>query len=150
MTAQILDGAAKFGMDLQTFYRQPELVAAVARRGILIPPTSEVADDAPPALAYVNPLPDGTVRWIAQCPDCQARGRTAAGYVWMSQPLTFCMRCANRSIGGRWRRVTVPANRAEIEGLLMLRPDPETRAWIPGETVEQLQAENATLEIGGG
>jgi hypothetical protein len=149
MPAHVLDGRAKFGVGLAEFYARPELVARVARRGVLIPPTGAVAADAAPALAYVNPLPDGSVRWIAECPDCRARGRTAAQYVWLATPLLFCTRCGNREIGGRWRPVAVPADRAEIERLLLARPDPETRGWTPGEKTADLRAQNAALGLEG-
>jgi hypothetical protein len=147
MPAAILDGQARFGVSLEAFYRRPELVAQVARRGVLIPPTADVDRAAAPALAHVNPLPDGSVRWIAECPDCRAQGRTSAEYVWLATPLLFCTRCGNRDVGGRWRPVAVPVERAEIERLLLARPDPETRAWVPGETVAALAAENAALGV---
>lgn len=147
MSAMILDGQARFGMALTEFYRQPELVVRVARRGVLIPPIADVATEATPALAFVDPLPDGSVRWIARCPDCLSAGRTGAEYVWLATPLMFCMRCANSDIGGRWRRVAVPPERREIERLLELRRDPETRVWWPGETLGDLEAENARLEV---
>lgn len=146
----ILDGQRKFGCTLEAFYRQPILVEQVARRGILIPPTSDVDRDAEPALAYVNPLSDGSVRWIAECPACRADGRTRAEYVWISTPLLFCVGCGNAGIGARWRLVTVPRDRTGIERLLLARPDPLTRSWRPGETLEQLAAENVMLLGGGG
>lgn len=146
----IVDGRSRFGMDLQSFYRQPDLVTRVARRGILIPPTSDVAGDADPALACVNPLPDGSVRWIAGCPDCRDAGRTSAEYVWLATPLMFCVRCGNAAIGSRWRRVALPDDRAEIERLLLARPDPESRAWHPGETLADLRLQNAVLELEAG
>lgn len=149
MPAMIVDGHAKFGMDLVAFYRQPDLVLRMARRGILIPPTSDIANDAEPALAFVNPLPDGSVRWITACPDCRENGKTSSEYVWLATPLTFCIRCGNEAIGSRWRRVLVPPARAEIERLLLTRPDPMTRTWHPGETLADLQAQNAALGIGG-
>lgn len=149
MTTRIVDGRARFGMSLEAFYRQEDLVIRVARRGILIPPTSEVATDVDPALAYVNPLPDGSVRWIANCPDCAEHGRLQAEYVWLDAPLLFCTRCANAAIGGKWRLVKVPGNRKAIEALLLKRSDPEQRAWNPGETLAQIRADNRKLGLGG-
>lgn len=146
MTAQILDGQARFQCSLVEFYRQPLLVVQAARYGIMIPPTSDVDDDAEPAYAYVNALSDGSVRWIANCPDCDM----SAEYVWLATPLMFCMSCCNRALGGRWRRVEVPSDRAEIERLLLARTDPRTRSWTPDETVDDLLAENVTLSGGGG
>lgn len=39
--------------------------------------------------------------------------------------------------------LTWPADPDAIEAILMLRPVPVTRNWLPGETLEQLLAENA-------
>lgn len=147
MPARVLDGRTKFGCSLEQFYRQDSLAIQIARRGILIPPLSEVASAADPALAYVNPLPDGVVRWIANCPACLAHGRTVAQYVWLDQPLLFCTRCANAGLDGRWRPIRVPAEREEIERLLLLRPDPEQRGWQPGESLADLERENAALGV---
>ena len=92
----ILDGRAKFNCSLLEFYRRPELAARLARRGVLaIPPLANVAADAAPTVAYVNPLPDGTVRWIADCPDCLADGRAGAEYVWLDHPLLFLIVAAH-------------------------------------------------------
>ena len=145
----IVDGRAKFGCSLEDFYRQPIMVTHVARLGILIPPLASVATDAAPALARID-VDDGQPRWIADCPDCAARGRSRAEYVWVAAPFMFCTACGNRAIGGKWRRVDLPPDRATIEALLMARPDPETRWWSPGETIEQLQNENVQLLGGGG
>lgn len=148
MPATIADGRARFGVALEEFYRRPELAARIGRRGVLIPPTSDVAREAAPALAYVNPLPDGSARWIADCPDCKAAGVSSAEYVWIDRPLFFCATCGNRDVGGRWRRVVLPAERRDIERLLLARPDPATRVWTPGETLDRLRAENAALAVG--
>lgn len=143
MSAAILDGRAKFGKRLEDFYRDPDIAAMLARRGLLSLPT-ETATEASPALARVNPL-NGAARWIADCPDC----RSAAEYVWLDDPRFLCCRCANRLIGHRWRPVKVPGNRKRIEALLLARPDPETRGWSPGETTAALRTQNAQLGIGG-
>lgn len=147
MAARIIDGRSRFGCSLVEFYRQDALAVQIARRGILVPPVSAVDRDADPALAYVNPLPDGSVRWIANCPTCLSHGRTVAQYVWLDQPLLFCTRCANASIGGCWRPIAVPSERAEIERLLLLRTDPEQRAWTPSETVADLVEQNTELGV---
>jgi hypothetical protein len=150
MPSMILDGRARFGVPIADFYRQEKLVLRLARRGILIPPTKDVADGATPALAYVNPLMDGSVRWIANCPSCREEGVTTAEYVWLETPLFFCVRCGNADIGNRWRPVEIPKQRAAIERTLLARPDPETRAWLPGETVQALRQQNAALKGGDG
>jgi hypothetical protein len=41
------------------------------------------------------------------------------------------------------RPVTFPKNRTAIEAELLKRPDPLTRAWLPGETVDDLKRQNA-------
>ena len=145
MPSTIADGRAKFGCSITDFYRRDQVALRIARRGILVPPISEVAVEAEPALARVNPL-DGVARWIADCPDC----RGGAEYVWLGTPLLFCASCGNREIGGRWRPVRIPAERAEIERLLLARPDGDQRAWEPGETLDQLRAENGLILDGGG
>lgn len=150
MSAMILDGQTKFGCTLVDFYRQPVLVVQAARFGVLIPPVTEVAEDAEPAVAYVNALLDGSARWIADCPTCRSYGRTGSEYVWLSQPLMFCMSCCNVALGGEWRRVVVPPNRAEIERLLLARPDPRTRNWRPDQTVEDLLVDQVMATGGGG
>jgi hypothetical protein len=148
--AQIVDGFAKFGLSLLEFYRQPEIAASLGRRGLLVPPLTMVDADAKPALAFVDPLLDGSVRWIAECPDCKARGLSRAEYVWLQTPLLFCTSCGNASLGGLWRPVGVPQNRAQIERLLLQRPDPLTRSWRPDESVEALCVENVMANGGGG
>jgi hypothetical protein len=145
----IADGRARFGCSLEEFYHQPILVTHVARLGILIPPLADLDGAAPPAVARID-VDDGRARWIADCPDCLAAGRSRAEYVWLASPFLFCTACGNREVGGRWRRVDLPDDRATIERLLLARPDPETRWWTPGETVEQLQTENVMLQGGGG
>lgn len=148
--AQIIDGQAKFGMSLVEFYRQDELYVRLARQGIMIPSRNEVAQDADPALAFVDPLFDGSVRWIAECPDCKAAGLSRAEYVWLQTPLMFCLSCGNVAIERRWRPVLVPPNRLEIERLLLARPDPLTRSWRPGETLDALVVDNVMANGGGG
>jgi hypothetical protein len=145
--SKIVDGRARFGCSLAEFYGDERLRLQVARRGILIPPTSAVADDADPALACINPLPDGSVRWIALCPACAEHGRASAEYVWLDLPRLFCLRCGNARLGGRWRPVLVPSDRAEIERLLVARPDPEMRAWHPSESLDDLRAQNRLLGL---
>lgn len=141
----IIDGRQKFGCSVDDFYTKPEIAAMLARRGLLKPPEpSDIAEDAPAAVAHVEPY-QGVARWIAKCPDC-----SGAEYVWLADPRFLCAQCANRGIGHRWRRVEIPADRRQIERMLLARPDPETRVWQPEESVEQLAAENVMLNGGGG
>jgi hypothetical protein len=121
----IHDGASKFDMPLVAFLRERGVVA------------SEIAADAEPAEALVNPL-GSDVRWVALCPDCGG-----AEYVWWDDPRFLCVSCKNAAIGGRFRPLRLPKRRAEIEAALEVRPDPATRGWEPGQSVRDLLAENA-------
>lgn len=114
----------------------------------LLPPITEVATEAPPAVAWVD-----HGRWLAACPDpnCRAPGPTGAPgieYVQPGEPF-FCCACANVGVGHRWRLVGWPRNRAEIERLLAARPYPHQRTWLPGEPVERLEHENAAIAAAG-
>lgn len=75
--------------------------------------------------------------WVARCPDCPEVMVVEPG-----EPF-FCPNCLNAANGGRARAVIFPAERAEIERLLLKRPAPENRNWLIGEPVEHLRAENA-------
>lgn len=117
----ILDGRSKFSLSLGDFLQ---------RRGC--PPSGEVAPDAAPARAEVN-----HGRWVALCPACGG-----AEYVWWEDPRFFCVGCRNAAIGGRWRPLAVPDDRARIEAVLSVRPDPMSRNWLPDEPPAALLAEN--------
>lgn len=94
-------------------------------------PEAPALDDAlPPLEAEVN---HGI--WIVRC-DCGPVAPNAGGVVWCETPTIWCPRCE------RHRRVALPAEAAEIEGVLMQRPEQETRNWSPPETVADLVAEN--------
>lgn len=142
--SMIVDGRIKFAKSLEEWYRSTKIAQALARRGMLaLPVLTDVAEDAQPALARVNPY-DGQARWIADCPDC----KVGAVYVWLEGPhLMICLNCGNRDIGYRWRRVVVPENRKAIEVHLLARPDPDTRGWEPGEALAALRADNASLGV---
>lgn len=82
--------------------------------------------------AYVN-----HGRWVVECPDC--RGAQLA----CEQDRRFmCNTCGNESIGGRWRAVVWPPFWQGLESVLIRRPDPVTRNWLPGESVADLASEN--------
>lgn len=61
----------------------------------------------------------------------------------------FCPNCLNGENQHRPRPVIIPAERSQIEVLLLNRPNPNNRNWLVGETVEQLQAENSDHQQGG-
>lgn len=142
----IADGKARTGQTLATFHARTDVLEQAARAGAAIPPPSDVASDAAPAYAEVNPLDpvESVARWIARCPDCPG----GASYVWIDGPhVMFCLACVNRAIGHRWRTVVLPAERAEIERLLAARPRSAQRVWVPGVTLAQLGAENAAIGV---
>lgn len=106
-----------------------------------IPSLDVVTDAGAPLVAEIN-----HGRWIARCP-CKARPtkrrpEAPGGVVWLEYPYIWCVRCKNRATAGAWRRVILPADRERIEALLLARPDPETRNWLPSESVADLEREN--------
>lgn len=100
----------------------------------LMPPASDVAHDAEPAVAVVQ-----RGAWVAFCP---SPGCPSGEFVEPGLPF-FCCVCANAAVGHLWRPVVWPANRGAIEAALGERPVPQTRNWLPGETPESLRAEFA-------
>ncbi len=144
MNERIVDGRARFRCTLPVFYRRRQIAELAAKAGVLIPPATDVATDAPPALAFVNSLfpIESVARWLCRCPDCP--GGTA--YVWLETPIMFCITCGNRAIGGKFRPVLVPPDRATIEALLLLRPV-ERRNWEAYESLDKLRAENELLGV---
>jgi len=105
-------------------------------------------------------------QWIADCEHCRG-----AAFVDPDEPVFFCFGCGNRVNNGRLRPVEFPAEREEIERLVLERPvddvagltdmeraglarplvyvekdgqaRPLTRSWEPGETVEALRKQQA-------
>lgn len=79
--------------------------------------------------------------WVANCPNRPSCGGTVA--VTYGHPM-LCPYCCNVDIEGWWRPIIWPPpdERGHIEELLSRRPFPETRNWMPGETLERLRAEN--------
>ena len=69
--------------------------------------------------------------WAIQCPVCKELFVAQIG-----EPFP-CPNC-----GSAARNVIFPENKDAIEVVLLARPDPRTRAWVPGETVDDLIAEN--------
>lgn len=125
----IADGRAMTGGFLDRWVQSDAIVNASLRFG------------APPAFDQVAALPPLPARvhqglWIVDCP-C-----TGAEMVWLGHPIMWCASCGNRYCGGLWRQVELPEQRAEIERLLSVRPFPVNQNWEPGETIEQLAAEN--------
>lgn len=92
-----------------------------------------------PAAMSVERTVDAYVNWSRWMVDCPCGG---AQVISPDDPRFFCIHCFNGGDG--WWPVVwpEPAERAAIETLLNRRPDPHTRNWQPGESVEQLQGEN--------
>lgn len=72
-------------------------------------------------------------RWIADCLTCGSADRFRPG-----TPDMTCMEC------GAYQEIVWPAESlvVGVERLLMMRPNPATRNWEPGETLHDLLAEN--------
>lgn len=78
-------------------------------------------------------------RFIVDCPNCN-------GAEFMFEDKLFlCSQCKNSNVNGKARKVKLPKERGEIEAILVERPI-KNRHWSPGETSEDLIAEN--LEMG--
>ena len=81
-------------------------------------------------------------KWIADCPFCPS-----AQVVSPLDPRFLCAGadgCANGQVGGAFATVAFPRAEmcAEIEAVLLARPDRNVRAWYPHETVADLEAQN--------
>ncbi len=93
------------------------------------------------AATYVN-----HGRWVVECDADDCRGA-----IDVSESLTLHVACdcADRSVCyhetnpcGHIIRLAWPVDADEIWRILYRRHDPSTRNWLPGETVEDLKAEN--------
>jgi hypothetical protein len=60
-----------------------------------------------------------------------------------------CGSCAARGTGAttRWPSIVWPADPEGIEALLAMRPARKNRNWLPGETLQELLAENAAHNV---
>lgn len=115
----------------QSFARGPQFVLAwLGKAGVNRPPAFPRGMSLEHSVdAYVN-----HGRWLWDCPRCNA-AQVASD----TDLRAFCTDCFNGGDG--YYAVRYPAARAAIETLLDRRPE-TARHWTPGETVEQLQAEN--------
>lgn len=75
-------------------------------------------------------------RWIADCPACPS-----AFALDRRQESFECWDC------GAPASVVWPPFVADVGRMLLMRPDPTTRNWTPGETVDDLLEENLTHGI---
>lgn len=134
---KVVDARTYFGVGLEAFTEggglgnRGNLRQRALRDGVKLLPMTEIAPGDPlPARVDHN-------RWIVDCPDCNG-----AQNVWLETLVTMCPACWNQAVGGKWRRVAVPANYREIEAALMARPLAMNRHWRPGEAVKDLHIEN--------
>lgn len=90
-------------------------------------------------------------RWVAVCPVCPSALAVAAGVVDDDRGLVGwdpvrrrtglqCRDCGTLYLA-EWPDEDMTRG---VERLLQLRPDPTTRSWWPGETLDDLAAENMT------
>ena len=129
----VLSGENKLtGGDIATYqdWVTKRLVVLAAKQGHkLLPP--EAVDGTPlPAVVDAN-------RWIVHCPTCNG-----AEFAWTTMPLFMCVTCWNGDNNHYFRPVNFPRNKAAIERVLMARPNPTNRNWLPGEGVPFLEFEN--------
>lgn len=96
----------------------------------------------PVAVAYLN-----WSRWVADCPrphcgNAEQFGRTPTGQQGGLTGKTF--RCREEEGGCGLRcAASWPPNVADIERMVMPRPVPSTRNWVPGEDLHDLLIESA-------
>lgn len=75
-------------------------------------------------------------RWVVACPDCNG-----AQYACRTDLRFMCNECANVAVSGLWRPVTWPAEVADVEAVLEVRPL-GNQNWLPDEAVADLVTEN--------
>jgi len=89
-------------------------------------------------LGSVRPARVDWGRWIADC------SRPYCRNAWQ---LTYDMTEWTCNLCGAVTSVMWPADPGAVEYLLMMRPDPATRNWHPGEQLEQLMIENVQHDV---
>ena len=97
-------------------------------------------DTLPDALGAADgvfqPLVDRGL-WKAKCPTC-------SGYTVVRRNVLthICYPCWDQPDGPYWRTLEWPDDVADIESMLLCRPNVANRNWYPPETVADLSAEN--------
>jgi hypothetical protein len=89
--------------------------------------------------AYVN-----HGRWVADCPS-----EGCGGALELAQLASFlCPACLNAGSGHQWQPVRWPPEQPDIEAVLGVRPLLSNRNWRPGESIADLERENAENGMG--
>lgn len=78
-------------------------------------------------------------RWVVECDHC-----TSAQLASQADPRFMCVGCGNGYQSGAWRPVEWPTEPEVLAVLLDERPR-SLANWEPGETVDDIEAENALL-----
>lgn len=80
-------------------------------------------------------------RWVVACPSpgCYGAQLTAP-----DDRRFMCVECGNAAVGRKWRPVIWPEEHAQIGAILDERPA-DVAHWSPGETLDDLRAENRML-----
>lgn len=108
--------------------------------GVRTPPSGSTAADDP-----LLPFVDGS-RWLVRCSNPVCGGAERVNF---TTGVMFCCSCRNSHVGHAFLRVRLPSpkQRRQIEEALLKRPDWRYRAWFPGETVKDLDAQNVLRGI---
>jgi hypothetical protein len=134
----LIDGKRSLELELVEWSTSVDMVRMVRLSGGRIPSLSDIDTQALPSFAFVN-----QGRWITSCPQPRCPGTS---FVWINGPYQFlCNVCANLGIRCRWRPVIVPNDWRDIERVLFERYVPVERNWTPGETLDDLLAQNLVL-----
>lgn len=80
-------------------------------------------------------------RWIARCPAGLCTNAVQV-HRWETS-----FRCHGAGGCGWTSPIAWPEDPEAIEVLLAMRPDPNTRSWLPGETLQDLLAENGRHNV---
>lgn len=129
---KLIDGQSFFNKSFEKYLSSPTWIKVARQQGIRAP--SEIANiEDNPTYAHISHS-----RIVADCPNCNN-----AEFVWRDGPhVMACANCGNADIQNKLRQVIIPDILNMIEGALLRRPNPATRNWFPGETLEQLETEN--------
>ncbi len=124
------------------------LAEAMFRNGRGVPPPAPATTAGLPTV--VARIDDG--RWLVDCPSDYCNG---AVVVSATVPLYICPDCGSPDTG--WCAVVYPDEKADIEALLLARPQNMGRVgplrggprfWFPHETLDDLARENRELGVG--